>query len=648
MHATHWCAVTQGLLLVLLASLLAACAGPFGTQTVVEKVIITPTPVVVIEQVVASPDEPGGGETDSYRTPHPVLSDLQVRQAIAHCTDRRELIEAVYPYINPEEQTNLLMDTFLPAGHWAHTNAGITRYEFNPERGRQLLDLAGWISHGEGEVRTNEAGDVLALKFLTTDSQFRQIWAAVLEQQLLENCGIQIIRTHAPGAYVFGETTGLSRRDFDLAGFAWVGETDPKGTTLYTCDQIPLPSNNWEGQNYMGWCNEEASRAILAANNTLDREKRIEQFAIVQREFTKDIVSLPLFNRLEVAAARTNLSNFKPDPTEYYTANVYEWQLGHGEDTVVIGMSQEPQTLFALVDSFASVRVIQFLTSFVPATSFSYDYQPVALTRLPTVENGGATLEEVAVEAGDMVWSTKGEAVELAPGVEIIDAGGETITYEGGEVRMPQLSVTFEYTTGLKWEDGVPVKQADFELGLKIACDRDSGAVSYRLCESRQRVDFVNDRTHTVVYLPGSLWPEYAVYTIAAYPSHQILSDGRRLADVPAQEWSTLPEIAERPLSSGPYRIVAWEKGQRIVLAANPNFYRGTPRIPNVVISFISDANQAVAQLLNGTIDVLGNQELEGGAVVETVLQAASRGELQAQTIASPTWEHLDMNLYTR
>src|SRR5690606_33491929 len=120
--------------------------------------------------------------------------------------------------------------------------------------------------------------------------------------------------------------SGLQRRDFELGAYAWVGETDPGGQTLYACNQIPLPSNNWEGQNYMGWCNETASRAILAANNTLDREERIRQYAIFQREFTKDMVSLPLFIRSEASAASNRVVNFRVDPTEYYTANIEEWE----------------------------------------------------------------------------------------------------------------------------------------------------------------------------------------------------------------------------------------------------------------------------------------------------------------------------------
>jgi len=81
---------------------------------------------------------------------------------------------------------------------------------------------------------------------------------------------------------------------------------------------------------------------------------------------------------------------------------------------------------------------------------------------------------------------------------------------------------------------------------------------------------------------------------------------------------------------------------------ANPNYYKGAPAIKKVVIKFIADTNQAVAQLLTGDVDVLGPETLGAGAEVETVLKAAAKGQVQATTIASPTWEHIDFNLFVK
>ena len=83
------------------------------------------------------------------------------------------------------------MDTFLPKTHWAY-KGGYQDYPYDPEKGAALLDEAGWKLPEGGTVRENEAGETLAVKFTTTNAQFRQTWSAVMEQNL-GDCGIQMI-----------------------------------------------------------------------------------------------------------------------------------------------------------------------------------------------------------------------------------------------------------------------------------------------------------------------------------------------------------------------------------------------------------------------------------------------------------------------
>ncbi|GAB4448067.1 MAG: ABC transporter substrate-binding protein [Chloroflexi bacterium OHK40] len=640
-------------LLAVIIPILAACGGqaPAAPEVIRETVVVVQTaePVretVVVEQtVVTEAEAPAAAEP--YTTPHPILSDVRVRQGIAYCTNRPELIASVYPFLDEAQQQALLMDTNLPQGHWALATEGITTYPFDPERGAALLEEAGWTLEEGAAVRTNADGEPLSLSFTTTNAQFRQTWSAVFIQQMAA-CGVEIIPTYAPASWWFGSSTGLRRRDFELGAFAWVGEADPSVTTLYACNQIPLASNNWNGQNYMGWCNETASRAIIAAGNTLDREERIEQFKIFQQEFTKDMVSLPLFNRSEASAASNRVVNFKVDSTEYYTANIEEWELTDG-DTVVIGFTQEPATMWGLIESSAVQRTAAFLIGTPASTQYSYDFQPKGLAALSTIESGAATNEDVEVSEGDTVWTVDGEAVPLAPGVTVVNAAGETVEYESGTVTMKQLSVTDTWVEGITWEDGEPLKAADFELAYKINCDPDSGAVSLTYCQSIASFETIDDTSYTVTFHPGAQWPTYFTGAgLGAYPSHQVLSDGRILADVPAAEWQNLPEITERPLSNGPYILESWEKGQTMTFRANPNYFKGEPPIKTVIIKFIADTNQAVAQLLTGEVDVVGKETLGAGAEVQTVLDAAAAGDIQAYLSASPTWEHIDFNLFTK
>ncbi len=616
-------------LLIMLALVVSACAAPTAPGA---------APAPSGQEAVS--------DVEDFTTPHPILSDIRVRRAIAHCIDRDALIASVYPYV--EDPSALLMDSFLPKTHWAYSGP----YDFpwyDPEAGKALLEEAGWTG---SPVRSNADGAVLSLKFTTTSAQFRQTWSAVMIQNLAA-CGIQIIPTYAPASWWFGDTTGLSRRDFELGAFAWVGQADPAGRTLYACDQIPLPSNNWEGQNFMGWCNPTASDAIVRANNTLIREERIAAYDIVQREFAKDVVSIPVFQRAEAEAWSSSLTGIIPDATEYATTNLHEWALADGGDTIVIGMTQEPDSMWSLVSSMAAQRLVDRAAVGVLYSQYNYDFQPGLQGELSTLESGLASNEVVEVTAGDKVYDATGMAVELAAGVRVIDSEGNEVEYSGeGTVQMNQLTVTYKLKP-FTWSDGTPGTVADMKLGVDIDCNPDSGATTYDLCN---RIgDIATDVTYsdselamTIEWLPGNQYPLYHLYPFNIYPSQRVLSDGRVLADVPAAEWATLPEVAERPLSYGAYVVKEWNKGQSIVLEANP-YFDGEVATPNVIYVFVADTNQAVAQLLNGDVDYLDDSTLGAGAEVQTVIDAAeSTGNIQYEISGSATWEHIDINLATK
>ena len=615
-------------LLTILTLIVSACAAPAAA----------PGAAPVAGEEVAS----SGGE--EYTTPHPILSDLRVRQAIAHCIDREALIASVYPYV--EDGAEQLMDAFIPKTHWAYRGPYTDLPQYDPEAGKALLEEAGWVQ-GDGSVRANADGEALVLKFTTTNAQFRQTWSAVMIQNLGE-CGIQVIPTYAPGSWWFGDTTGLARRDFELGAFAWVGEADPKGRTLYACDQIPLASNNWEGQNYMGWCNQAASNAIVRANNTLIREDRIAAYDEFQKEFAKDVASIPVFQRAEAEAWSANLEGTRADPTEYATANLQEWRLADGGDTIVIGMTQEPDSMWALVSSMAAQRLVDRPAKGTIDTQYNYDYQTVQQEQLATLENGLSVNNEVEVNAGDMVYDVTGEVVELAAGVKVFDKDGAEVEFDGSTpITMLQL-VTTHKLKDYTWSDGTAGSVADMELGYKIDCDPDSGNTSFEICDQMADAQFGPGLEVTFTRYPGAQYPLYFLYPFALYPASQVIGDGRVLADVPAVEWQTLPEIAERPLSFGPYFVKEWTKGQSLVLEANP-FYAGEVATPNVIFVFVADTNQAVAQLLNGDVDYLDDSTLGAGAEVQTVIDAAnSSGNIMYDISGSPTWEHIDINLFTK
>jgi ABC-type transport system substrate-binding protein len=587
------------------------------------------------------------------------LSDIKVRQAIAHCTNRNALVAVSYPFLSPEDQGKLLMDTWIPKSSPFYAEPSV-QYTFDITKAGELLDAAGWKKPEGGATRVNDKGEPLILRFTTTNASFRQTWGAVFEKQMAA-CGIIVQRSHIPGSIWFGGSSGLRRRDFDLGAFAWVGEPDPGGESLYACNNIPTPSNNWQGQNYMGWCNDAANKAIRDANNSLSVDARKAAYKIHQDEFAKDMISLPIFQRAEAGAFGKRLKGVKFNPTEYYSASADKWE---GKDTAVLAFTQEPASMFSLVESAAVQRTVAQMVFGAGVTAYDYAYQTTDLEgdAFPTIENGGATNNEVELKDGDKFVAADGNVYQLKDG-KVVDLEGKDV--EGAKVKnaageeqdakagakAPQIVVTYKHKAD-KWSDGEAVKKADRELAYKVNCDKTSGAVSYDTCDRIVGVEYIDDNSYKTTFVPG--YQNFFYYLSGfqgAYPSHQVINSdgaykGKTLADVAPKDFATLPEIAELPMGAGPFILKSWEKGQKMTLVANPNYRGGAPKVKTVVVQFFGDTNGAVAALLTGEVDVVGTETLGAGSEVQAVLDAVKDGKaIEVFTQATPTWEHVDFNL---
>src|SRR5688572_32211482 len=81
-------------LLVTVSMILTACGGA-GTPA-------APVEVIVTKEVIVTQEVEVEVEREAFTTPHPILGDLKVRQALAYCTNKSDLLASVYPLISEE------------------------------------------------------------------------------------------------------------------------------------------------------------------------------------------------------------------------------------------------------------------------------------------------------------------------------------------------------------------------------------------------------------------------------------------------------------------------------------------------------------------------------------------------------------------
>jgi peptide/nickel transport system substrate-binding protein len=181
---------------------------------------------------------------------HPALTDVRVREAIAHAMDRETMAQQL---VGPGVQMAIswFSSAFLPEDHPFR--------EYNPTRAAQLLDEAGWVDSNGNGIRDKD-GTEMILRFFTTTRQVRMDYQVVIQEQL-RAVGIGTQLFPVPATILFAdylERGILDTGDFDLAIFALSANplSPYSGDTLewFGCDGIPTPADP-AGSNGWGFCN---------------------------------------------------------------------------------------------------------------------------------------------------------------------------------------------------------------------------------------------------------------------------------------------------------------------------------------------------------------------------------------------------------
>ena len=214
-------------------------------------------------------------------------------------------------------------------------------------------------------------------------------------------------------------------------------------------------------------------------------------------------------------------------------------------------------------------------------------------------------------------------------------------------LKMKQLTSTYKFKD-FTWSDGTKGSAADLSLGYKIDCDKESGSTSFEVC----------DQVGDIKFGPGLEYTDHLaarLAVLAVLPGSVVASTRATRCWLTAASWPTCPAkrvgdpARDRRDTAvyGPFVLTEWKKGESMTFTRN-EYFQPAPALKSVVIQFFPDSQTAVAALLGGDVDYLEKATLGAGAEVQTALDAAKEGKLMVETMASPTWEHIDFNLFTK
>jgi peptide/nickel transport system substrate-binding protein len=246
--------------------------------------------------------------TDPAANPHPILSDLRVRQAIQYAIDKQTIADTLL-YGNVRVGT-----TVLPTGPFACPQPPS---EFNVDQAIALLEEAGWVVGADG-IREKD-GVRMSLKIASTSGdQLREQTEQVLVE-MLRAVGIELIIENVPSDVLFAgwDSNGMRKRgQFDILLYTTGPGIDPDSHLFsnYHSLRIPVADNEGAGNNFSRYINADVDAWIDEAAFITDVDTRHELYCKVAAQINQDLPRVFLYERLILSGYRVNLQNFLVSP----------------------------------------------------------------------------------------------------------------------------------------------------------------------------------------------------------------------------------------------------------------------------------------------------------------------------------------------
>jgi peptide/nickel transport system substrate-binding protein len=249
----------------------------------------------------------------------PLLQDIRVRRAIAQAIDRQAMIDRL------AGGHGAVLESWVVPGQWAAAPPDqITRYPYNPDAARQLLEQAGFADTNGDGLRELDGQPLTIAMVTTAGSPLRKDVAAQITADL-RAVGVSLTVNEVPAVDLYSLGGPLYRRNFELALFAWIAGPDPRGWERWSCAGVPSAANRWTGNNFAGWCFFEADKAIRTATTALDVSERGAAYLRQQQLFTQELPVLPLFQRIDLTISNPSIRGVQADPTAPFTWNLSGW-----------------------------------------------------------------------------------------------------------------------------------------------------------------------------------------------------------------------------------------------------------------------------------------------------------------------------------
>lgn len=307
------------------------------------------------------------------------------------------------------------------------------------------------------------------------------------------------------------------------------------------------------------------------------------------------------------------------------------------ERLLTVCLGREPESLFLYSVSSASAQSILQAVYDGPFDLQNFDYQPVILTKRPSLADGDLLVEPVPARPGNWIVDADGNLAVLAVGVKVRASGCQdancALTYAGDQpVLMDQLVARFTLRPGITWSDGAPLTADDSLYSFEVAQALFSGGQFGRL-DFTAAYKALDATTVEWRGVPGFLGAVVPHYFFSPLPRHA-------WGSTPPQDLAA-SEGARLPLGWGAYVIDQWVPEDHITLRKNPAYFRATEGLPHfdrLVFRFMFDDAEALDALMAGECDVI-DTSASANLDLAHLLDLQSAGKVALSFQSQAAWE---------
>ncbi|NLU70641.1 ABC transporter substrate-binding protein [Streptomyces sp. HNM0574] len=213
---------------------------------------------------------------------------------------------------------------------------------------------------------------------------------------------------------------------------------------------------------------------------------------------------------------------------------------GGGEDSLTVGVAQEPETLSPMLGygKEGNSKIFDGLLTH----DAEMNLKPALATKLPEVADNGK-------------------------------------------------KYTFQLRDGVKFSDGTPFTAKDVVFTYETILDKKTNNPSKGELDALESVKAEGD--DTVVFTLKYPYAPFAERTVLPIASEKAASG----QDVNSGAYNT------KPVGTGPYILTGWRKGEKLSFKANPHYWGGAPEVKKFTVAVIEDDDVRATRLRSGDLD---------------------------------------------